>query len=140
MGVRERAFAKANVYSGLRLISRNRSELAFSDIGRSFRPFASVWRFFWRDGTRNGTRPDRLRGDHAENCSRGRWCVQATLVPFLPDERLEPLQKEQRLRAFRNVQQESLSVGGDVVRREGLAADVVQWNSEQPARPSRNNR
>ena len=41
MGFFDRDFAISNVYSGFRLISRNRSDLASSNLRRRFRPFAA---------------------------------------------------------------------------------------------------
>jgi hypothetical protein len=51
VGVFDRDFAIPNVYSGFRLISRNRSNLASSNLRRRVRPFTGVCRFFYFDGT-----------------------------------------------------------------------------------------
>jgi hypothetical protein len=58
VGFLERDFAKANEISGFAIISRNRNDLASSNLRRRFRPFAGVCRFFYFDDTRNGTRRD----------------------------------------------------------------------------------
>jgi hypothetical protein len=54
VGVFDRDFAIPNVYSGFRLISRDRNDLASSNLRLRFRPFAGVCQFFYFDGTRNG--------------------------------------------------------------------------------------
>ena len=63
VGVLDRDFAKPNDYSGFRLISRNRNDLASSNLRRRFRPFAGFCRFFYFNGTRNGTRRGILTGE-----------------------------------------------------------------------------
>ena len=60
MGVLDRDSAIPNVYSRLALISRDRNDLASSNLRRRFRPFAGFCRFSYFDGTRNGTRYERL--------------------------------------------------------------------------------
>ena len=60
VGFFDRDFANPNVYSGFRLISRNRSDLASSNLRRRFRKFAGVCRFFYFNDTRNGTRRETL--------------------------------------------------------------------------------
>ena len=69
VGVFERVFEILNVYSNFQLISRNRSDLASSNFRRRFRPFAGVCRFLYFNGTRNGTRHERLQ-NHARGLSR----------------------------------------------------------------------
>ena len=56
VGVPERDFGKANEYNGFALITRNRNDLAPSNSRQRLRPFAGFCRFFWCNGTRNGTR------------------------------------------------------------------------------------
>jgi hypothetical protein len=46
VGFRERQFAKANGINGFAIISRNRNDLASSNLRQRFRPFAGVCRFF----------------------------------------------------------------------------------------------
>jgi hypothetical protein len=55
VGVPERVVSKANGINGFAVISRNRTDLAFSNLRRRFRPFAGLCRFFYFNGTRNGT-------------------------------------------------------------------------------------
>ena len=78
MGVFDRDFAISNVYSGLALISRNRSDLASSNACRRFRPFAGFCRFFYFNDTRNGTRRDVLGEFLPRDC-----CASATAAIFL---------------------------------------------------------
>ena len=56
VGVFDRDFRKPNDYNGCGLISRNRSNLASSNLRRRFRPFAGFCRFSYFNDTRNGTR------------------------------------------------------------------------------------
>ena len=67
VGVFESAFAIPNGYSGFRLISCNRNDLASSRSIQRFRPFAGFCRFFSRDGTRHGTRRDGCGDRRVEN-------------------------------------------------------------------------
>jgi hypothetical protein len=56
VGVSDRDFAKANEINDFAINSRTGNALASSDLRRRFRPFAGVCRFFYLNGTRNGTR------------------------------------------------------------------------------------
>ena len=56
VGFLERDFAKPNEINGFAIISRNRNDLASSNLRRRFRPFAGFCRFFYFNGTRHGTR------------------------------------------------------------------------------------
>jgi hypothetical protein len=60
VGVQERDFSKLNEINDFAIISFNRNDLALADFRRHLRPFAGFCRFSQRDGTRNGTRRERL--------------------------------------------------------------------------------
>jgi hypothetical protein len=53
VGVFDRDLAKANEINGFAIISRNRNDLASSNLRRRFRPFAGFCRFFHFNDTRN---------------------------------------------------------------------------------------
>ena len=63
VGVRERDFAKANGINGFAINSRNRNDLASSNLRRRFRPFAGFFGFFYFNDTRNDTRVRLLVGE-----------------------------------------------------------------------------
>jgi hypothetical protein len=69
VGVPERVFSKANGINGFALISRNRNDLAASNLRRRFRPFAGICRFSHFNDTRNGTRRETL-GRHLPRTPR----------------------------------------------------------------------
>lgn len=62
VGILDFDFAKANEINGFAIISRNRNDLASSDIRRRLLPFAGFCRSFYFNGARNGTRRETLEG------------------------------------------------------------------------------
>ena len=61
VGVFDRDFVKPNEINGFALISRNRSNLAFSNLRRRCRPLAGFCRFFYFNGTRRERLQNPLR-------------------------------------------------------------------------------
>jgi hypothetical protein len=86
VGFPSRDVAKPNQINSFAIISRNRNDLASSNLRQRFRPFAGICRFSYFDGTRNGTRreapPDVCAGQLPPTLDLHRALIIPPSVPW----------------------------------------------------------